>query len=103
MTTPAEMLMDREKYPDDLEYTAATGEKHTLKEWRERTIPMSEFTKMRQQAADRIRELEQTQLVQQQQLAALANQKPTAAPDDGDDPYMAPIRSDIRTLQQAFN
>jgi|SRR5262245_9306292 len=103
MPTPVDVLMDREKYPDDLEFDWM-GEKHTLKTWRTQILPMGEFTKVRQAATDKIRELEGTQLTLQQQLAAaLQNQKAAGTPvDDGDDPYIAPLRAEMRTLNQAI-
>jgi len=109
MPTPVDVLMNREQYPDDLEFEWM-GEKHTLQTWRQNLLPMGEFTKVRQQASSRIQELEQTQLTLQQQLAAALNdrqqqQDPPATRQTGDgtgddDPYIAPLNTKIRSLEQ---
>jgi hypothetical protein len=109
MPTPAEVLSNREQYPDELEFDWM-GEKHTLKVWRQHLMPTADFTRGQQAARARIDELEQTQLMLQQQLSATLAERqqqqqstPQAQePGTDDDPYIAPIRHELSDVRKAI-
>lgn len=96
MPSQLEIYRDRNKYPDNMEWTLPSGEKTTVGEWRKELsdafVGKDDFTRAQQRTAAERQQLEsayQQQLYQaQQQMAALQQQAARAGhqqPTSGDD------------------
>jgi len=66
---PNELLTDRTKYPDEAEITLANGDTISVKEWRDRAMPKSDFTKASEGWSKREKEYQQNLDAANQNLA----------------------------------
>lgn len=74
------ILTDRNTYPDDMEITMADGQKITVKDFRDSTLPKGDFTRATEKWATRERELQAALDGTSQQLAAAMEAKAAVAP-----------------------
>jgi len=74
-----EILTDRVKYPDDQEITLVSGEKVTVKEFRDGLMPKSDFTKQSETWAKKERDLQANVEGLNGQLAAAIQAREAAA------------------------
>lgn len=114
-----EILTDRTKFPDEQEMTLASGEKVTVKQFRDSLIPKADFTKQTETWARKERDLQanveglNSQLalaIQAREAAASAlNSRPASATTEGgytedqilQDPLLGPMMKRLQAAEQA--
>lgn len=104
-----DILTNREQYPDDAEITLSTGQKVTVKQFRDAVIPKADMTKLSEKWAGEKRQLEAATQGLQQQLADAARAKEvrsgvpsgTLTEDDYlNDPVLGPIARRLKAAEE---